>query len=75
VVATGSGGAAEILRHGENALLVPPGDAAALAATLEQATADEALRERLARGGTATAARLTMETTVTGTEAVYAGAV
>jgi glycosyltransferase involved in cell wall biosynthesis len=74
VVATGSGGAAEILRHGENALLVPPGDAAALATALEQATADEALRGRLTRGGAATAARLTIEATVTGTEAVYAGA-
>ena len=34
VVATGTGGSAEYLRDGENCLLVPPGDADALAAAV-----------------------------------------
>jgi glycosyltransferase involved in cell wall biosynthesis len=39
----------EVLRDGESALLVPPGDAAALAAALRRLLADHALAERLAR--------------------------
>ena len=34
VVASAGGGVAEIVRHGEHGLLVPPGDAAALARAL-----------------------------------------
>lgn len=40
-------GPADILRHGENGLLVPVGDADALADALSRVMADAALRERL----------------------------
>lgn len=55
VVATGRGGSAEYLRDGENALLHPPGDHAALAAALRRLADDPALRERLRAGGGRTA--------------------
>jgi glycosyltransferase involved in cell wall biosynthesis len=74
VVATAIGGAAEILEDGTNALLACRGDITSLAAALVRAADDPALRERLVRGGKVTAARFTMEATVAGTEAVYAGA-
>ena len=57
VVATGTGGSAEYLRDGVNALLVPPGDAEALAAAVRRLAEDPALRERLVTGGRETAAR------------------
>jgi len=46
LVATDVPGCREIARHGENALLVPPDDAAALAAALERLAGDAALRRR-----------------------------
>ncbi|MEE9217590.1 MAG: glycosyltransferase family 4 protein [Acidobacteriota bacterium] len=48
VIGTRSGGTPEIVRDGENGLLVDRGDAAALAAALERMLADKALRERFA---------------------------
>jgi glycosyltransferase involved in cell wall biosynthesis len=50
VLATATGGVAEVVRHGENGLLVPAGDAAALADAVSSFFADEALRERLRAG-------------------------
>ena len=44
-------GPAEIIRDGENGLLVPAGDVDALAQALDRAMGDDALRERLAAGG------------------------
>jgi glycosyltransferase involved in cell wall biosynthesis len=41
-------GPRDIVRHGVDGLLVPPGDAGALQAALEQTMADSELRERLA---------------------------
>jgi glycogen(starch) synthase len=55
VVATGTGGSGEYLVDGENALLVPPGDARALAAAVERLRDDAGLRERLVAGGLRTA--------------------
>ncbi|WP_320670973.1 glycosyltransferase family 4 protein [Patulibacter defluvii] len=58
VVACATGGAAEYLRDGENALLVVPEDPAGLAAAVERLAADADLRARLVAGGRATAAAL-----------------
>lgn len=55
VVATGTGGSGEYLRDGENCLLVPPGDAEAVAAALERLAGDADLRARLREGGLSTA--------------------
>ncbi len=43
--------ARELLVDGESALLVPPGDAAALASALRRLASDDALRTRIAEGG------------------------
>jgi glycosyltransferase involved in cell wall biosynthesis len=47
VIATATGGVAEVVRDGENGLLVPVGDATALAAAIGRYLADDALRARL----------------------------
>jgi glycosyltransferase involved in cell wall biosynthesis len=47
VLATTTGGVAEVVTDGENGLLVPSGDSGALAAAIERYFADTALRERL----------------------------
>ena len=47
VLATDVGGVAEVVRDGENGLLVPPGDPAALAAAIDRFAGDEDLRRRL----------------------------
>jgi glycosyltransferase involved in cell wall biosynthesis len=52
VIATAVGGVPEVVREGENGLLVPPGDAAALADSIERFFGDASLRERL-RGAAA----------------------
>lgn len=59
VVATATGGAAEFLRHEENALVVPPADPSAIAAAVRRLADDAALRERLRAAGTRTAAQYT----------------
>jgi len=48
VIATEVGGVPEVVRDGENGLLVPPGDPAALAAAIERFFAQPELRARLA---------------------------
>jgi glycogen(starch) synthase len=57
VVATGRGGSGEYLRDGENALIFEAGSPAGLAGSLRTLAGDAELRERLRRGGYATAAR------------------
>lgn len=59
VVATGTGGSAEYLSDGHNALVVPPGDPPALAAAVQRLADGPALRERLVAGGRRTAGSLT----------------
>ncbi len=48
VLACWAGGVPEIVRDGETGLLVPPGDADAMAAGLQRLLSDDALRARLA---------------------------
>jgi glycosyltransferase involved in cell wall biosynthesis len=60
VVASGTGGSAEYLRHEQNALVYAPRDSAgSLAEAIRRLAADDALRTRLREGGLATAARHT----------------
>ena len=56
VVATPVGGIEDLVRHGDNGLLAPPHDAAAIADAIGELLADTALRERLGA-----AARRTVE--------------
>lgn len=51
VITTRVGAHGEVLIDGENCLLVPPGDAEALACALKRLIDDDALRERLAEAG------------------------
>jgi glycosyltransferase involved in cell wall biosynthesis len=51
VIGTNHGGIAEIITHEVNGILVPPGDAVALADSIEVLWHDEALRERLVANG------------------------
>jgi glycosyltransferase involved in cell wall biosynthesis len=61
VVATGVGGSAEFLVHGENCLLVEPGDPVALAAAVRRLAGDPALRRTLVAHGLETARELDVE--------------
>jgi glycosyltransferase involved in cell wall biosynthesis len=72
IVATDSGGTPEIVRHGAEALLVPPRDAAALARAIATLAADAGRRARLGAAGVArVAAEFTIERYVAQTLAVY----
>lgn len=71
VVATGTGGSAEYLREGENCLLVRPGDHEALRTAVERLAGDPDLRERLRRGGEATAREHTLSRFVERVVAVH----
>jgi tetratricopeptide (TPR) repeat protein len=61
VVCTSTPGAEEYCRHEENCLLVPPRNPEAIGAAIERLMDDSALRERLVRGGFATAAQFPRE--------------
>jgi glycogen synthase len=61
VVAVSKGGAASYLRDAENSLLIPPEDAAALAAAVGRLGSDADLRARLRAGGARTAAEHSAE--------------
>jgi glycosyltransferase involved in cell wall biosynthesis len=56
VVAANVGGLPEVVRDGENGLLIPPGDAVALAAALDK-LAEPVVRARLGAAGPASVAR------------------
>ena len=57
VVASTAGGIPDVLRHGENGLLVPPRDSPALAAAITQLLNDPDERSRLGRAARATVLR------------------
>jgi glycosyltransferase involved in cell wall biosynthesis len=61
VVASRVGGVPASVDEGRDGLLVPPGDAGALAATIERILDDVALRARLVEGGLERARRSTLE--------------
>jgi glycosyltransferase involved in cell wall biosynthesis len=63
VVSTAVGGVPEVVTDGENGLLVPPGDPAALADALARLLDDDALRERLGRAAAPSVAGLAEEAT------------
>jgi glycosyltransferase involved in cell wall biosynthesis len=64
VVLTDSGGVREYARDGENCLMVPTRDPAALAAAMYRLLTDRALAERLRHNGPKTARRFTWESAV-----------
>jgi glycosyltransferase involved in cell wall biosynthesis len=61
VVSTDTGGVGEIVRDGENGLLVPPGDADALAGAITRYFAEPELRERLRAAAPASVERFAPE--------------
>lgn len=71
VVASRVGGLPELIDDGVQGLLVPPGDAAALAAALVRCLDDVALRERLGAAGRLRAGSFSTLAMARGTEAVY----
>jgi glycosyltransferase involved in cell wall biosynthesis len=71
IVATAVGGVPDVLSDGVEALVVPPGDAAALAAALARLAADSELRERLGAAARERARRLNAEEVTGGLEAIY----
>jgi len=58
VVASATGPCMRLIRHGEDGLLVPPGDSAAMAAALRRLALDPDLRERLGAAARRSASRL-----------------
>jgi glycosyltransferase involved in cell wall biosynthesis len=74
LVATGTGGSGEYLRHEVNALVVAPGDPAALAAAVRRLAGDAALRRRLVASGRRTASRFTAGAMADELEAWHAAA-
>ncbi len=74
VVATNGGGAREIVADGETGLLVPMGDAEAMASALLQLLEDPEQARRMGeRGRERVAAQFSIERTARGMEAVYDG--
>lgn len=74
VVSTDVGGVAEVVRDGENGLLVPAGDPAALAAALARIVAEPGLRDRLAAAAAPSVERLRPERVYERLERILAGA-
>jgi glycosyltransferase involved in cell wall biosynthesis len=65
---------AEYLRDGESALLVPPGDPAALAGALHRLAGDPALRQQLAAGGKPLVDRFTWAASARSHRDIYSAA-
>lgn len=72
VVAAAIGGGSELVRHGENGLLVPPDDDVALEAALRTLVVDPGLRARLAAAGRAAALTRSWSSSLAELEAAYA---
>jgi len=75
VVATRAGGVPEFVHDGQDALLLAPGDVAALAGCLDRLFDDAAERERLARGARVAAERFALPRHVAAMTAVFERAV
>lgn len=71
VVATAVGGVAESMHDGVDSLLVPPGEATALADALQSVLTDDALRTRLAAAARDRAPEFDVRTAVAHIEATY----
>jgi glycosyltransferase involved in cell wall biosynthesis len=71
VVATAVGGVPELVEHGRQGLLVPPGRPRELAAALTGLLTDEPRRRRMAEAAARRGAELSIDTAVRRTEAVY----
>jgi glycosyltransferase involved in cell wall biosynthesis len=71
VVVTRVGGLPEVVEHGKEGFLVPPGDPGALAAGIVQVLSDADLRHRLGAAARRRAARLDIRNAVRRAEAVY----
>ena len=71
VVASAVGGLPELIADGEHGLLVPPADAAALAAALARCLGDPALRARLGASGRLRAEAFSTLAMARGTASVY----
>ncbi len=71
VIATNVGGIPEVLRNGQNGILVPPADAIALANSIERVASDHKLRRRLTDGGRRTSKQFTWDETARKTLEVY----
>jgi glycosyltransferase involved in cell wall biosynthesis len=74
VVSTAVGGVPEVVRDGENGLLVPVGDEDALAAALQRISGDPALRARLAAAAAPSVERFAPERVYGELERLLAGA-
>ena len=72
MIATDTGGLRDLVAPGETGLLVPPGDAVALAEAMRTLIADRALRERMAAASPARARLFMASTLVPRIERVYA---
>lgn len=72
IVATAVDGTTEAISHGATGMLVPPGDAAALATALLNVLGDAALRERLGGAAQTAAARFDQAAMLRATFALYA---
>lgn len=75
VVATAAGGVPEVVTDGVNGLLVPAGDAGALAAAIDRMLHQPGLRERLAAQAAGSVAHLSTEVVYTRLEELLAEAV
>ncbi len=72
LVATHTGGLPDLVAHEETGLLVPPGDAGALAAALARLLADPALRQRMGAAGCERVRAFQAHAVIPQIEALYA---